>query len=185
MKRRRRGRREKGERRRENPYPYPNALFTSTDLLLPRNHLLVINLHYASFLLPPPLSPTILQPPPSSGRGIELPVSQEAGKVSVIVYYSSNGKAPQTSSSSTTAATLHPLLPSPTFIFLLDVYVIVLRLLSKLLIIASSASRYVSISGYPTIADFRGGVDSKVNGIIRIITNNWKARAATVFVSLP
>lgn len=109
LKRRRRGRREKGKRRRENPYPYPNALFTSTDLLLPRNHLLVINLHYASFLLPPPLSPTILQPPPSSGRGIELPVSQEAGKVSVIVYYSSNGKAPQTSSSSTTAATLLPL----------------------------------------------------------------------------
>lgn len=52
---------EKRERR-ENP----DALLTSTDLLLlPRNHLLVINLHYASFLLPPPCYP---QPPPSLER---------------------------------------------------------------------------------------------------------------------
>lgn len=108
-----------------------------------------------------------------------MPVSQEAGKVSVIVYYSSNGKASQTSSSSTTAATLHPL-PSPTFISLLDVYVIVLRLPSKLLIIASSASRYISISGYPPSGSehrgfsgrgLEGGrASSKVNEIIRIIT---------------
>lgn len=38
-----------------------------------------------------------------------------------------------------------------------------------------------------SIADFGGeeeeriGVNSKVNEIIRIVTNNWKARAATTF----